>query len=76
MSAFKAFPATAIRAFDTMHQLYLEVGAIRSLGATPSDTLLAKQRQAQEAFHAAGGHDAVNAELDAMDEWLPGRVLS
>jgi hypothetical protein len=59
---------TPVEAFVTMRRLYLEVAAIRSLGDTPNDVLLAEQRQAQEAFHAAGGHDAVDAE---MREWLP-----
>jgi hypothetical protein len=51
--------AHVVELFRTMHALYVVVQGIRNSGGTPSADLLARHREAQEAFQAAGGHEAM-----------------
>lgn len=49
--------------FARMHALYLYKAELRASGITPDKELEAAHTRAQQAFHAAGGHDALALAL-------------
>jgi hypothetical protein len=49
--------------FALMHSIYLYKAELRASGVTPDKGIEAAHTRAQQAFHAAGGHDALALAL-------------